>query len=174
MLFVCHPKISEVLQKHCFQFLLGPFEPPSETEENAYAKFWGDKQRASWYVIYWRGQLWVSLCIFKFSSQVCQVLLNFNTLFVVKHLSVSRAWKSKLKHKTAQISNFYTCQAHDHDAWTHTFHCFFLLLLIVNKIRFDFSCTFVIISPVDITACLMKACSQTHYFFFNPFAPEPP
>ena len=24
---------------------------PRETENNAYAKFWGDKQRALWYVI---------------------------------------------------------------------------------------------------------------------------
>ena len=48
MLFVCHPKI---LHKHCFQFLLGPFYLPRETENNAYAKFWGDKQRALWYVM---------------------------------------------------------------------------------------------------------------------------
>ena len=37
MLFVCHRKI---LHKHCFQFLLGPFSLPRETEDNAYAKFW--------------------------------------------------------------------------------------------------------------------------------------
>ena len=47
MLFVCRPKI---LHKHCFQFLLGPFYLPRETEDNAYAKFWNDKQRALWYV----------------------------------------------------------------------------------------------------------------------------
>ena len=46
MLFVYQPKI---LQKHCSQFLLGPFELPRETEDNAYAKFWADKQRALWY-----------------------------------------------------------------------------------------------------------------------------
>ena len=40
MLFVCHPKI---LHKHCFQFFLEPFELQIETEDNAYAKFWGDK-----------------------------------------------------------------------------------------------------------------------------------
>ena len=48
MLFVYQPKI---LQKHCSQFLLGPFLLPRETEDNAYAKFWGDKQRALWYVM---------------------------------------------------------------------------------------------------------------------------
>ena len=28
---------------------------PRETENNAYAKFWGDKQRASWYVMVFSG-----------------------------------------------------------------------------------------------------------------------
>ena len=46
MLFVGHPKI---LHKHCFQFL------PRETEDNAYAKFGGDKQRALSYVMVFSG-----------------------------------------------------------------------------------------------------------------------
>ena len=47
MLFVCHPKtcISIV-----FSFSWGHFLP-REIEDNAYAKFWGDKQRALWYVM---------------------------------------------------------------------------------------------------------------------------
>ena len=28
---------------------------PRETENNAYAKFWGDKQRALWYVMVFSG-----------------------------------------------------------------------------------------------------------------------
>ena len=48
MLFVFQPKI---LHKHCFQFLLGVKMAPRETENNSYAKFWGDKQRALWYVM---------------------------------------------------------------------------------------------------------------------------
>ena len=48
MLFVCHSKI---LCKHCFQFLLGQFQLPRETENNAYTKFWSDKQKALWYVM---------------------------------------------------------------------------------------------------------------------------
>ena len=48
MLFVCHPTI---LHKLCLQFLLGVKVAPRETENNAYAKFWGDKQRALWYVM---------------------------------------------------------------------------------------------------------------------------
>ena len=34
---------------------------PRETEDNAYAKFWGDKQRALWYVMVfleWSIQIW--------------------------------------------------------------------------------------------------------------------
>ena len=52
MLFVCHPKI---LRKHCLLFLLGVKMAPRETENNAYAKFWGDKQRALWYVMVFSG-----------------------------------------------------------------------------------------------------------------------
>ena len=52
MLSVCHPQI---LHKHCFQFLLGVKMAPRENENNAYAKFWGDKQRALQYVIVFSG-----------------------------------------------------------------------------------------------------------------------
>ena len=47
-LFVCHPK---VLHKHCLQCLLGVKMAPRETANNVYAKCWGDKQRALWYVV---------------------------------------------------------------------------------------------------------------------------
>ena len=55
MFFVCHPKI---LRKRCLQFLLGVKMAPRETENNAYAKFWGDKQRTIMvrYGIFWGGQ----------------------------------------------------------------------------------------------------------------------
>ena len=52
MLFVCQPKI---LHKHCLHFLLGPFQLPRETKDNAYAKLWGNKQRALWYVTVFSG-----------------------------------------------------------------------------------------------------------------------
>ena len=52
MLFVCHPKI---LHKYCLQFLLRVKMARRETENNAYAKFWGDKQRALWYVMVFSG-----------------------------------------------------------------------------------------------------------------------
>ena len=52
MLFVWHPKI---LNKNCFQFLLGVIIGLIETENNAYAKFWRDKQGALWYVIVFSG-----------------------------------------------------------------------------------------------------------------------
>ena len=41
------PNFAEAL----FQFLLGIKMAPGETEDNAYAKLWGDKQRAFWYVM---------------------------------------------------------------------------------------------------------------------------
>ena len=47
-LFVRRPKI---LHKHCLQFLLGVKMALRETENNSYAKFWGDKYRALWYVM---------------------------------------------------------------------------------------------------------------------------
>ena len=53
MFFVCHPKILHI--KHCFLFLLGVKMVPRETENNAYAKYWGDKQRALWYVMVFCG-----------------------------------------------------------------------------------------------------------------------
>ena len=52
MLFDCHPKI---LHKHCFQFLMGVKMAPRETENNAYAKYWVDKQRALWYTMVFSG-----------------------------------------------------------------------------------------------------------------------
>ena len=48
MLFICHPNI---LYKYCLQFLLGVTVASRETENNACAKFWGDKQRTLWYVV---------------------------------------------------------------------------------------------------------------------------
>ena len=48
MLFVCHPKFCLSI---VFSFSWGVKVAPRETENsNAYAKFWGDKQRALWYV----------------------------------------------------------------------------------------------------------------------------
>ena len=52
MLFVCHP---EILHKHCLQFLSGVKMAPRETENNASAKFWDDKQRVLWYVMVFSG-----------------------------------------------------------------------------------------------------------------------
>ena len=48
MLFVCHPNI---LHNHFLQFLLGDKMAPRGTENNAYGKFSGDKQRTLWYVL---------------------------------------------------------------------------------------------------------------------------
>ena len=57
MLFVFYPKI---LQKHFSLIVfrsvsLGAILLPRETENNAYAKFLGDKQRALWCVVVFSG-----------------------------------------------------------------------------------------------------------------------
>ena len=43
MLFACYPKIFDT---HCLQFLLEVKMAPRETENDAYAQFWSDKQKA--------------------------------------------------------------------------------------------------------------------------------
>ena len=54
MLFVSHPQI---LHKHGLQFLLGVKMAQRKAEDNIYAKFWGDKQRILygmlWYFLEW-------------------------------------------------------------------------------------------------------------------------
>ena len=55
MPFVCQPKI---LRKYCFQFLLGPFWLPRETEDIAKGKILGlqTKSIMVFYVIFWSSQ----------------------------------------------------------------------------------------------------------------------
>ena len=89
MLFACHPKI---LHKH-HQFLLGVKMDPRETENNAYAKLWGDKERAIWYVMVFSGvvnwrRISFSLPLSKtfnpkgeFYNQIQQTFVDFNQLF---------------------------------------------------------------------------------------------
>ena len=53
-IFLCHRKTvgTKLRYTHyCLQFLLGVKMAPRKTENNAYAKFWGEKQRALWYVM---------------------------------------------------------------------------------------------------------------------------
>ena len=38
---------------------------PRETEDNAYANFWGDKQRALWYAMVFSGVVNLSLLVFE-------------------------------------------------------------------------------------------------------------
>ena len=80
MFFVCHPKI---LFKHCLQFLLGVKVAPGETENNAYAKFWDDKQRALWYAMVFSAvanSLSIfQLCIISIKYLIC-ISINFKTI----------------------------------------------------------------------------------------------
>ena len=74
MLFGCHPKISH---KHCFQFLMGVKMAPRETEDNAYANFWGDKQRALWYAMVFSNSGVVNI-----SQRFCSLVGNDGGLVV--------------------------------------------------------------------------------------------
>ena len=94
MLFVCHSKI---LHKHCLQFLLGVKMAPRETENNAYAKFWGDKERALWYVMVFSGVVRIfsrrSYMKMEFSSQRRDMLLFLTTnTGAVAHVQTSNYW----------------------------------------------------------------------------------
>ena len=73
MLFVSHPKI---LHKHCLQFLLGVKMALREAENNAYVKFWGDKQRALWYVRVFSEVVNGIFSFFKHLSELLQRWLN--------------------------------------------------------------------------------------------------
>ena len=54
---------------------------PRETENYAYAKFWGDKQRALWYVMVFSGVVnfhqRVASLVADLQSSVCFVLVYF-------------------------------------------------------------------------------------------------
>ena len=82
MLFVCRPKI---LHKHCLQFLLGVKMAPRETENNAYAKFWGDKQRALWYVMVFSGVVNSTL----FEENVAKQVATFGAHKSLKNIKTS-------------------------------------------------------------------------------------
>ena len=49
---------------------------PKETENNAYAKFWGDKQRALWYVMVFSGVVNSALTGYLFFSSSAELIDN--------------------------------------------------------------------------------------------------
>ena len=80
MLFVCHPKI---LHNHCLQFLLGVNMALRETENNACAKFWGDKKRALWYVMLFSGVVNCPIVFFaRDITLVVSVSWELHTIFI--------------------------------------------------------------------------------------------
>ena len=83
MLFVCHPKI---LHKHRRQFLLRVNMAPRETENNACAKFWGDKQRTLWYVTVFSGVVNCPIAFFARDVTAAMLMVSLpwelNTIFI--------------------------------------------------------------------------------------------
>ena len=55
---------------------------PRETENNAYAKFWGDKQRALWYVMVFSGVVNCLLCL-KCGAYSSKCGIHFNKLMLL-------------------------------------------------------------------------------------------
>ena len=80
MLFVWHP---EIFHKYCLQFLLRVKITRRETENNAYAKFWGDKQRALWYVMVFS---WSGLFFNERNQCVPVILLPHVDTSIVRYL----------------------------------------------------------------------------------------
>ena len=80
MLFVWHP---EIFHKYCLPFLLGVKITRRGTENNAYAKFWGDKQRALWYVMVFS---WSGLFFNERNQCVPVILLPHVDTSVVRYL----------------------------------------------------------------------------------------
>ena len=80
MLFVWHP---EIFHQYCLQFLLRVKITRRETENNAYAKFWGDKQRALWYVMVFS---WSGLFFNERNQCVPVILLPHVDTSIVRYL----------------------------------------------------------------------------------------
>ena len=78
MLFAYHPNI---LHKHWLQFLLGVKMAPRETDNNACAKFWGDKQRTLWYVMVFSG---VVNCPFSCMMLEMYRMIQMHNCFLVR------------------------------------------------------------------------------------------
>ena len=85
MLFVCHPQI---LHKHCLQFLLGVKMAPRETENNAYAKFWRDKQRTLWYVMVFLE--WSRECFHSRGQHLCKFIGTKESVCIRKEFNSHR------------------------------------------------------------------------------------
>ena len=98
MFFVCHPKI---LHKHCLQFLLGVKMAPRETENNAYAKFWGDKQRTLWYVMVfleWSIRIKIASTTNSNAVVVFHILLCFPFFLACKERSCRSLQRNTIKY----------------------------------------------------------------------------
>ena len=101
MLFVCPPP-PKMLHKQNLQFLLGVKMAPREN--NAYAKFLGNKQRALWYVMVFFG---VVTCILAYDLIECRVFFFFFYQIVFFRGGTGengfREWHNRGKHSINQV-----------------------------------------------------------------------
>ena len=138
MLFVC---LLKILRKHCFQFLLGPFQLTRETEDNAYAKFWGDKQGALCYGIFWSGQL---------INQVNNQRLTRSTDMI--QLTLPLNWVPHRLSKRQSLSTTVTVLFRTTITRTIMLHLLIKWLLDSNLSQYYFS--FIFMSPEDFERSL--------------------
>ena len=66
-----------------FQFLLGVKIAPRETEDDGYAKLWGDKQRALWYVMVFSGVVDSSCLLSSCILSALVILFGSSTINVI-------------------------------------------------------------------------------------------
>ena len=66
-----------------FQFLLGVKIAPRETEDDGYAKLWGDKQRALWYVMEFSGVVDSSCLLSSCILSALVILFGSSTINVI-------------------------------------------------------------------------------------------
>ena len=144
MLFVCPPP-PKMLHKQNLQFLLGVKMAPREN--NAYAKFLGNKQRALWYVMVFFG---VVTCILAYDLIECRVFFVFFFYQIVFFRGGTgengfREWHNRGKHSINQVKLrgvahlLAVFQARMRTSLSHNLHkiqeftLFFMLLIILKN-----------------------------------------
>ena len=86
------------MHKHCLQFLLGVKEAPRETENNAYAKFWGDKQRVLWYAMVFSGVVNSERLCLEYIKVLIVILSKYNNTTVLFIMFSNKSSSNNLQH----------------------------------------------------------------------------
>ena len=102
------------IYKHCLQFLFAVKMVPRESEDNAYANFWDDRQRALLY----------AMTLFFFRKIVCALWLTERRVCirVCKHgCDVKMFCFSRTNHVSTNLKKFLTSKLDKVTLFTHSF-----------------------------------------------------